>query len=160
MASKRDIYAVKQRLIAYRNLERHSDELINKLRMLEAVMYSINVPELSDMPRGGASIDKDKIGKLVIRKEELEQEIGDALVEHNAEQAWVHKAIGGLPRWEERYVLTYRYIYGMSWKRLNQRIYGSRESFKERQESYMRRCTRAHWRAMERIADRIETGEL
>lgn len=147
---KRSGHQIKKRLLEYMENERYLDNQIERLRALESKMYSIGSPELSDMPKGSMVI-KDRIGSMVAKKEEIENEIGDLIVRQNSERVWVHSVLEKMTRYDEKAIIQIRYLDGNSWTKVAEHMYGKREDFDERRESYLRQCTRIHSRALQSI---------
>lgn len=143
---------IKKRLLEYMDAERYLDCQIERLRALESKMYSIGSPELSDMPKGSLVI-KDRIGQMVAKKEEIENEIGGLIVKQNGERVWVQAILDRMTRSDEKVIMQIRYLDGNSWTKVAEQMYGKRMDFDERKESYLRQCTRIHSRALQSAAD-------
>lgn len=142
---------IKKRLLEYMDTERYLDSQIERLRALESRMYSIGSPELSDMPKGSTVI-KDRIGQMVVRKEEIEEEIGGLIVKQNGERAWVQNILDRMSRSDEKAIIQIRYLDGNSWTKVAEHMYGKRTDFDEKRESYLRQCTRIHSRALQSVS--------
>ena len=142
---------IKKRLLEYLDTERYLDSQIERLRTLESKMYSIGSPELSDMPKGSLVI-KDRIGQMVAKKQEIEDEIGGLIVKQNGERVWVQGILDRMTRPDEKAIIQIRYLDGNSWTKVTAHLYGKREDFDERKESYLRQCTRIHSRALQSAA--------
>lgn len=152
-------HQIKKRLLEYMDTERYLDSQIERLRTLESKMYSIGSPEITDMPKG-SNVIKDRIGTMVAKKEEIENEIGGLIVRQNGERVWVQAILDRMTRCDEKAIIQIRYLDGQSWSKVAEHVYGKRKDFDERKESYIRQCTRIHSRAMQNIIAIVRKNDL
>ena len=141
---------IKDWLEAYRNDEAEIDESLEKLRMLRAHMMSVGAQELSDMPRP-PSISGDRMTEYVIRVEALEAKIDQKFLEHDRDRMAIADLLKKIEP-EERYVIWNRYLFGMEWRDVLNRVYQKQTDFEDKIETYRRRMYRAHEKALDDMA--------
>ena len=77
----------------------------------------------------------------------------------------IERAVERLRPALQRDVIRYRYLFGMKWCEVNEHMHGHLDDFEAREESYLRRATKAHGSALKKldtILDELlapETGE-
>jgi hypothetical protein len=150
-----DVRAVKKRLLAFRDIERDIDNQIERLENLTAKMYSVGSPEMSDMPKG-SSVISDRIAANVARKMELEESIRGMIARRDAEQKWLGDILEHIRKPDERAVIQMRYVDSEDWNHVCRMLFGSKWDFNEKEESYLRRTTNLHGRALVSIAVYLE----
>lgn len=142
-----DVPALKKRLIGYTDLEREIDNQIERLENIESKMYSIGSPELSDMPKASTVVG-DRIGNMVAKKSELEETVRELVKRQSEERAWIQETLRHIKKADERAVIQMRYIDSESWQRVSYMLFGCNEDYPQREESYLRRTTKLHGRAL------------
>ena len=156
---KPDVAGLKKRLIQFIETERIIDNQIERLQNLVMKMQSPSSPKMSDMPRT-PSPDFAKMAKQVAKKIEIENKI-DRLTEHQErEKEWIQNVLDNIeaPRMSiteianEKSVIEMRYIDGESWPNIARMLFGQEENYEERQDSYLRRTTKIHGRALRNMA--------
>lgn len=140
---------IKKRLMEYRDKERYIDAQIERLENLQSKMYAIGTPVMSDMPKAPSAI-QDRIGVMVAQKEEIECELHDLIDYQKQEKVWIDEVLEMLGM-EEKTVMQIRYIDCESWNKVTKIMFGSKDDFQDKAESYLRQCTRLHKRAIQEI---------
>lgn len=157
-ARRRQESAVKQRLLAYRDLNREIDNTVERIENLEDKMYFVGSPTLSDMPKA-STVEGDKIGKMVSLHEELKERVRNLIALRTDECKWISGLASRLKDPDEKAVIEMRYIDVESWSKVSKMLFGGDEDFEEKSESYLRRCHKLHGRALanlERITKQDE----
>lgn len=118
---------------------------------------------LDGMPHAG-SFAEDKIGALVARIEELTAEnarLWGRVGELRREREAAIRRIEGRGYAELRAVLRLRYIDGETWDDLTFILFGSKEDYTEREESYLRRAYKLHGKALYELSQIVplEAGQ-
>ena len=109
----------KQELRQYTRLNIELQRLGEKIDTLESKIISPKIPQLSDMPRGGERLDMaDHVAKLIDLKN-LYCAKWDELI---AEQKKIEKAIATLADPVERALIGYKYIDGLTWEEVAEKI--------------------------------------
>lgn len=118
---------------------------------------------LDGMPHAG-SFTEDKIGDLVARIEDLTAEnaqLWKRVGELRREREAAIRRIGGRGYAELRAVLRLRYIDGERWNDLCFVLYGGKEDFNEREDSYLHRAYKLHGKALYELSQIVplEAGQ-
>lgn len=148
--------AVRERLLNYRYEEREIDNQIERIDNLGVKMVSIKSPEMNGMPRA-QSPASDRIGKMLAQKDELEREVRGMINHHYEEREWINATLRGVKNPDERACIQMRYLDMESWRRVSEMLYGAKKDFQERTDSYLRRTSKLHNRAIRHMALVIET---
>lgn len=139
--------AVKEWLLGYRKEEEELDDLIERIRELRGRATSIKAQEITDMPKGPGP--DDPMCDYVIRLEALEGSMERRLREHERDRKAIVSLVRKIRRDEEKEVICCKYLYGMDWSDIRERLYKSQEGYYKKPETYERRMYRAHERALE-----------
>lgn len=142
---------VKEWLQAYRNNIELIDKQLDKLRTLKARMMSVGAQELSDMPRP-PSAPKDRMAEYVIQAESLELLIQREMEIQDQSKKVIGELVEQLDKPEERLVIQYRYLYGMEWSEVLEKLYSREEKYLKNKDTYKRRMYRAHEDALCKMA--------
>lgn len=78
----------------------------------------------------------------------IKDHLRELLSKENAEYEELVAIINALPCVDQRQVVLARYIDGMAWGTITAIIFGKREDFDEKQQSYQRRIYRIHGNAL------------
>lgn len=152
---KYDVRPIKKRLLDFRDMERDIDNQIERLECLKAKMYSVGSPEMSDMPKGGGPV-KDRIASNVAQKAELEEKIRGMIERRDTEKARLSRIIDNIGDPDKRAVIQMRYFDGEEWSSISRMLFGNRAGFDDREESFRRRTTKLHGRALVSLAACID----
>lgn len=143
----RDVKDVKRRLSDYRELDRYIDNQVERFENLTSKMYYLGAQELTDMPKSPNTV-QDRTGLLVAQKEELEKKIGSLIERRTEEKKWIMSVLSNIGKADEVTVIECRYIDGADWKTIAKILFGMEEDYADKEESYLRRCTKLHGRAL------------
>lgn len=142
---------VKKWLVRYREREQEIDDQIELVERLQSQMTSTSAKEITGMPRGSSS-SGDRLASMVAQKDELETEIRNLIRQREESRRYIEEAVKHLPKAEEKAVIRLRYIGRSSWTEVVAMMFGKNDGFDEKQESYLRRVTKTHGRALEDMA--------
>lgn len=142
----------KQRFQNYIDLIEEIENQNERLLRLAESMSTPRASRLDGMPRAGRSADR--IGSAITKKEALEANLKDAVAAAEQEYHELERAVCKLRRARERMVIRLRYFDRCTWPEVTEAMYGAREDFDDRLESYTRRAQRIHGDALVAL-DRI-----
>lgn len=144
---------VKAWLNQYAEQVKHIDHLIDRADAMESRLRSPRTARLDGMPHGAGN-DMDPTGTALGRLERLKAKIAEANKVERAlyeERADAISQITG-KRWSElQAVLELRYLEGMKWNDVNFSLFGNKEDFNEKEESYLRRSHLLHREALKAL---------
>lgn len=106
----------KEDLKKYRAIAFEAQQLHDRLRTLEASLYSPKGQRFTSMPHG-ESCSKSTMDEAVSNHIRLENEYKSQLADNEAQQLAIELAIKSLPT-HERIIMRNRYICGHSWTRI------------------------------------------
>ena len=143
MDSKEFLYAYRDR---YYEIDAADD-------MVQTLLQRSKTPSVkNDNPKvetSNALVDKMSmyVNQLDAARARLQQ-----LVERqNAEHEIIKQAVDRLHTVQQRDIIRYRYLMGLNWHDVNQHMYGHLDDFEYREESYLRRATKAHGVAIRQL---------
>ncbi len=148
------VQAVKRWLVRYREREQEIDDQIELVERLQARMESTSAKEITGMPRGSSS-SADRLASMVAQKDELESYIHVLIQKREDSRRYIEDVVKHLPKADEKAVIRLRYIGRSSWTEVVFMMFGKNDGFDEKQESYLRRVTKLHGRALEDMAEYI-----
>lgn len=151
MAAEVITKGIKERLAAYTAMLRRIDNQIERVERMEATMTSPKAQRLDGMPHTGG-VAGDRMADMVVRKEELEAKVREAIAEERAEHALLDVMAEALPKPDETAVIQLRYFDRMSWPDVTDALFGDRPDYLDKYESYMRRTLRIHGAALVGLA--------
>lgn len=141
---------IKAWMSRYRQQYEHVERLCHELDQLETRAASPGTSTLDGLPRAPGYVG-DRMGGIVGQLDELRAEIEaaqDKAAEIRCEIEAVIKRIDG-PQWpDRRAVLRFRYLLCLPWPDVNDALFGGKQDFLEREDSYMRRAYRLHSAAL------------
>lgn len=149
-----DAQGVKTRLQQYREREREIDNQIERLERLEAKLYGVGSPQLTDMPKVSSPAG-DKTVALIAQKDELDGLIRSLVKEQTKEREWIEDVLTGLVKSDEKAVIRIRYIDGAKWIEVAKLLFGNAEDYEDKSDSYLRRVTKLHGQALVNMAREI-----
>lgn len=138
---------VKELLRDYRESEKDIDMQIERLDRIETKLMSIGSPSLSGMPRD-PSPSQSRMADLICSKIDLENDIKEAVAELKRKRKEIEKIIAKLRHSEERAVIRMRYIDGLGWDEVLDAMFGGKEDFLDKEETYNRRMYKIHGSAL------------
>lgn len=128
----------KERLEDYRELDRDIDNQIERLERLESKIFGLGSPEFSDMPKS-KSQSNDRVTHLLHKRDELKEEIDALIQERDAEKMFFEKAMRTIRCSDQKAVIRMRYFDRLEFNDVSFLLFGSRDDYEERQETYLRR---------------------
>lgn len=149
--------ALKAWLRRYQELRRDADRLFDRLEDLRGRAEGARTAHLDGLPHGSRS-DADRIGGIVAELEDLDRAALEAQQEVTAARREIAAAIKQIhgPRWaDRREVLRLRYLDGLRWEDVAERMFGDSQDFWDRQETYLRRCFKLHGESLEELTNYV-----
>ena len=143
--------AVKDWLVEYREKDRDIDNQIERLERLVSKMTAAGAQVISDMPRSSGSVG-DRLGVLVAQKEDLELSIRAAVESQSQKRRKIEAILSTLRHSDEKAVIRIRYIDRESWNTVAELMFGSREDYDEKEDTYLRRVHKVHGAALQNMA--------
>lgn len=137
---------VKQRLQSYTELLEEIENQSERLMRLEAAMTAPRSPNMDGMPRAGHGTDR--IGAAVGRKEAIEASLRETIAEANREYTILERAVKQLRKAQERMIIRLKYFDRCTWADITETMFGGREDYFDKLESYTRRAQRIHGAAL------------
>lgn len=153
-----DTDAVKYRLVEYREREKDIDSQTERLDRLEMKIRSVGSPTLSDMPKS-PSPPQDRTTALIADKIDLENDIRQAIAEQRKEKEAIETILRKLRHSEERAVIRMRYFDGASWNDVVDMLFGGKDDFLGKEDTYLRRTHKIHGSALLNMAIIIQGGK-
>ena len=153
--------AVKSWLQQYREAVRASESLDARAANARARAEAARTSHLDGMPRGGGFIG-DTLGAALARIDGLEQEAQEARAHAVALYGETDAAIKGIsgPGWpDQRAVLQMRYLDGCQWAEIAELLFGQRDNYEERADSFLRRVHKIHGSALAALAELVPLDE-
>lgn len=141
----------------YKELQEDATRFWDRLDDLRGRVEAARTSHLDGMPHGSRS-DADRIGGIIAELEELELEATEAQQEATAARREIAGAIKQLhgPRWaDRREVLRLRYLDGLRWEDVTERLFGDSQDFWDRQDVFLRRSFKLHSQALEELAQYV-----
>lgn len=154
-----DTDAVKYRLIEYRERAKDIESQTERLDRLEMKILSIGSPTLSDMPKS-PSPPQDRTTALIADKIDLENDIRQAITDQRQEKEAIEVILRKLRHSEERAVIRMRYFDGASWNDVVDMLFGGKDDFLGKEDTYLRRTHKIHGSALLNMAIIIQGGNL
>ncbi len=150
-----DTDAIKEWLNDYRETERDIDNQIERLDRIDIQMTSISSPVISDMPRAPSPV-YDRAAALVAMKVDLEAEIREAMQSQKKKRELIEEILKHIRSSDERAVIRIRYIDRASWYAVTDILFGGREDYLNKEETYLRRVHKIHGSALQNIAKYVD----
>lgn len=154
-----NVQAVKDRLNAYRDGEREIENQTEALERLTTKLEGVGAQEITDMPRS-PSPPTDRMSDLVAQKIEIESEIAEDVEEQRKERKFITGILRKLKSADERAIIRFRYLIGLSWDEVTDAMFGARTDYLGKEETYQRRVYRIHGAALLHMAEYIEDHGL
>ena len=93
----------------------------------------------------------DKMSMYVNQLDAARARLQQLVERQNAEHEIIKQAVDRLHTVQQRDIIRYRYLMGLNWHDVNQHMYGHLDDFEYREESYLRRATKAHGVAIRQL---------
>ena len=154
---------VKEWLIEFREREKEIQSQLNRLDVIETRITSIGSPTLTDMPKSPSPF-QDRSTYMVGVKIDLEKEINEQQEEQKIVRKEIDTVVRSLKKAEERAVIRARYLdcafYHENklsdWNDVTSALFGDRDDFLDKEDSYLRRVHKIHGSALLNMAIYIE----
>ena len=104
------------------------------------------------MPRAQNSTN-DRIADYIAVKDELDHSIREAVAAQNAERAKIESLLKMLKHSDARAVIRMRYFDRDSWNGVTDTMFGSKEDFLGKEDTYLRRVHKIHGAALKNLAE-------
>ena len=145
--------------MAYVESEREIENQSQLLETMETRLEGLGAQVITDMPRSQSHAN-DRITDLMAQKMELEEEISNAIVELKSERREIQGILKHLKHADERAVIRFRYFMRMNWYDVANAMFGGRDDYVSKVETYMRRAARLHGNALYNMAAYIENHQV
>lgn len=150
-----DVQGVKEKLMEYRETEKEIDSQIERLERLQAKMYGVGSPQLSDMPKP-TGVAGDRISGLIAQKDELESKIRKMINDHTDQRNRIESLVCKLRKADQKTVIRMRYLDGEKWCDISEVLFSSRDDYEGKEDNYLRTVGNIHGRALLNIAKLID----
>ena len=147
--------AVKAWLSQYREDDKELDEQYERLEKLRVKMYGLGAQVITDMPvvHGGTN---DRLTDLIAKKEEIDTSMKRLAMKHLQDRENIEKVVSELKSAEEKAIIRLRYVDALRWEDVNQVIFGKKDDFCGKEDSYLRRVFLTHGNALTGIVDLMQ----
>ena len=149
---------VRRRLEEYRYDERELENQKERFERLESKMKSIGAQVITDMPRA-PSQTFDKMSDYVAKKDELLQDIAEIENRHRSDRHAIEHILKRVRKPDERAVVRGRFIDDMSWDEVANMLFGERDDYLDKLDSYQRKSFLLLSCAVERMAEIITASK-
>lgn len=153
-----DVQPIKNRLYEYRDKEREIENQTQLVERLIVKMEGMGAQEITGMPRS-PSPPLDRMSDLLSQKVEVEKTIAEDLEELKAEREYISGILQHLKSADERAVIRFRYLVGLSWYDVTDALFGAKADYLEKESSYLRRTMNIHGQALLHMAQFIENSK-
>lgn len=143
---------MKEWLVEYREMDRDIDNQIERLERLVSKMTGAGAQVISDMPRAPGTTG-DRTGELVAQKEELEASIRAAVEAQSQKRKKIEAILSKIRHSDEKAVIRIRYIDRESWNTVAELMFGSRDDYEGKEDTYLRRVHKVHGAALQNMAE-------
>lgn len=143
--------STKEWLSRYRLAVEEAEGLSERAHELRAQVESARTSNLDGMPHH-QPFSADRIGRVLGQIGELEQQAQAAWDSAAGVYDELQAAINALPSPNLRTVLCARYLDLLTWERVTSVLFGSREDFEQKSDSYLRRTFKFHGTALAELA--------
>lgn len=161
MDAKAQAAAAKEWLLRYRDAARDSMALDSRIAAMRSRIESARTSHLDGMPHG-SGFEGDNVGAALARLDELEQEAQEARAHAMALYHEINdaiKRITGPDSPYQRAVLQTRYLDLESWTGVSEVLFGQRDDYLDKEESFLRRIHKIHGAALSKLAELIPLDE-
>lgn len=151
---KHDSDIVRKILDDYVNNEYEIDGERDRLRYLISKKTNISAKSMDGMPRSSNS-STDRMADALGKEEELREKIQKMIDSQAVKRKEIEAIIRKLKNPEERQVVRLRYFDRAKWEEIIEVIYGLREDFDDRYDTYKRRMFGRHSSALTNMENYI-----
>lgn len=153
--------SVKSWLLRFNEAQRTLELLRERLDLAETAAHSPRSSISDGMPHGSGN-PVDTLGKTVAKLDKLRSQVAAAEIKANSLYEEIETAIGkigGARCAERRTVLQLRYLDSVDWSGVNSALFGDRENFLYKEDSFMRRTFYIHGDALKKLGDILDAQE-
>ena len=123
-----------------------TQEILSLRQRREVILAALQAPPVVDgQPRGRGQSDPTQNAAIALA--DLAADIDSRIADLCAVERQIEDSIAALPP-KYRRLMRHRYLDGLTWPRVTEKIYGQRDDFLDHFESYLRRVFRDHWQAL------------
>lgn len=151
MSKAKETDEIKALLKAYTTLQDRIDKTEARKECLELSMGAPSSPNLSGMPSGS----RDRSGKQerdYIKKEELEEKLGDMYAEENRRREELEAIIERMEKPIEQAVIEMHYLDGNQWRQISVALFSEEPDYDENEDKYLKRTFKIHGHALQTLA--------
>lgn len=148
---KFDSEAVRDWLDDYVLAEEDIDSEIERLEFFVSKMTSIGSQNMNGMPRS-TNASTDRMADQLARKEEIEESIRESVRKQAEVRKKIEAVIRKLRKVERRSVIRLKYLDRNEWPDVLEVMYGNRDDFDDRYDTYKRAMYRHHDDALAEMA--------
>lgn len=150
---------IRLRLEEFHETERDIDNQIERLEHLKAKLYAAGAQVLTDMPRS-PSASNDRMAAMLAQADELDSTIRGMVKSQSEEKKRIEYILMHIRKSDERAVIRMRYFDGADWKEIAEMLFGDRDDYLEREDTFVRRAFRVRDDALTHMTIFIEeSGE-
>ena len=143
--------AIKALLKAFLKLQERIDYTEKRLACLELSIGAPSTPNLSGMPSGGRD-GSSKTERDYIKKEELEEKLGNMYAEENRRREEIERLIELMEKPDEQTVIEMHYLDNAVWRIISIALYGDMDDYDEHEKRYLKRTFKVHGSALQSLA--------
>lgn len=138
---------IKKKLKQYTERERDIENQLERIERMEAKLTSVCSPVFSDLPKS-PSPSQQRMADLTNQKVDLENKVARAIEKQKAERTELEEIIDKLEISDEKAVIRMRYFDSANWDSVLSMLFGGREDFLSKEDSYKRRMYSLHGSAL------------
>ncbi|MEZ3438039.1 MAG: DUF1492 domain-containing protein [Oscillospiraceae bacterium] len=139
--------AIKKKLKRYTERERDIENQLERIERMEAKLTSAGSPVFSDLPKA-PSPSQQRMADLTNQKIDLEHKVARVIERQKAERTEIEEIIDKLEISDEKAVIRMRYLDSADWDSVLSMLFGGREDFLSKEDSYKRRMYKLHGSAL------------
>jgi hypothetical protein len=142
---------IKALLAAYTKLQKRIDNTEKRIECIEITMGAPSTPNYSGMP-GGSRDNSSRMERDLIKKEELEEKLGNLYAEENRRREEIEGMIELMEKPDEQTVIEMHYIDGAKWWPICAALYEDEPDYEENMQRYLKRTFKIHGSALQTLA--------
>ena len=142
---------IKELLATYKKLQKRIDNTEKRIECLEITMGAPSTSNFSGVT-GGSRDNSSKQERDLIKKEELEEKLGELYAEENRRREEIEGLIELMEKPNEQTVIEMHYIDGAKWWTICAALYEDEPDYDENQKRYLKRTFKIHGSALQTLA--------
>lgn len=154
-----DEISAKDWLKRYQNLIVNINNLIERADMLRTKASSPRSPNLSGMPRD-SQWNGDKLSNMIGTYIDLEAEANEKIIKSKKLYKEIDAFIRRIRKPDRKAVLQMKYLDGFSWLDIQDVLFGNKQDYLDKEESYQRRAFKLHQDGVRELAALMGEKEL